>query len=553
MGNGKSTAQAVSLDAGAEGAKEVSSVVSVLRWEEQLGVYARVYQHLLLLLILALAASLRIFNIGARSVWYDESFSLILAGRDPATIFDATAHDYHPPLWYLILGVWERIFGSDLLSARMLSAFFGIAAVGLIFMVAKKLFGSRTALLAALIAACSPFEILYSQEVRMYSFEACLGALWLYVFYQAYRHASSWQAWAAFSLVSTIALYNLYFSVFGLAAFDLFFVVAMWSDWKSKTSRKKILGWLLANLASVILYIPWLVLMLGQVAKVNKSYWIDRPNILEFLRLFDIFLFNTTNLTVDPWLSSIGLLFSAISFVLILNRLRFKLRRGEKGRQRRSFEIALCLAYWFIPVALVFLISYLFAPIYLERSLIAFAAPVFILVARVIQVAVRPRRWLWFLVPALLIVVASLGYYYFSRFYTQHYELRQAAAYVEAGYQPGDIVVHSNKLSYLPFVYLQVPGSQFVIPEQPDSPHNDLSPQTELGIGLRYTPIAEVAANAGKGRIWVVVTNPQPSTDPNWWQHNGQEWLEQQHYRLLSASPDQAFWGETIMLYAPPT
>ena len=530
-----------------------TEVGPVQTWEQRLGELALAYHQLWLGLILILAAGLRVVNLGLRSVWYDEAFSLVLANRDPGTILEATAHDYHPPLWYWLLWLWEKIFGPDLITARFLSAAWGVATVAMIYLLAQKLFGSRTALLAALLAAISPFEILYSQEVRMYSFEAFLGVLLLYVFYRAYRFDTVLD-WFWFGAVATLALYTLYFSIFGLVALDLFFVSAVWlSHIPKQWPRSKIWHWLVANLAIAFLYLPWLVAMLGQVARVQKTYWIQRPNPLEFVRLFDVYLFDTTNLTVPLWLATIGLVLSAIVFVILFNSLRFKLRRGEKGRYRRSFELGLMLAYWLLPVLTVFVVSYLFGPIYLERSLIAFAAPVYILVARVVQVSRQPRRWLFLLIPGLLVIGAALGYYYNSRFYSQHYELEQAATYLEARYQPGDIVIHSNKLSYLPFIYLKAPGAQFLIPEQPDSPHNDLSPQTAQAIGLSYTPMPEILAKAGPNqRVWVVLTDPQPDTDAQWWAKTGQSSLEQQHFRLLSQTPAGMFWGETVLLYSSP-
>lgn len=522
-------------------------------WEESLGSFAITYQNSLLLFILGLATTLRLFNLGFRSVWYDESFSLILAGRDPATILDGTAHDYHPPLWYFILSGWEKLFGTDLVAARFLSAFFGVLAIWLIFITAKKMFGSRTALLAALIMALSPFEIAYSQEVRMYSFEACLGVLLLYTFYRAYRYNTLLE-WAGFIIATTLALYNLYFSVFGVLSLDLFFVVAFWYESRQSKywSRTKLVRWIGSNLLIALLYLPWLMEMLGQVAKVQKSYWIQKPNPLEFLRLFNVYTLNTTNLTVDGWLATLGLLVASITFVLLLNAMRFKLRRGEKGLRRRSFEVALNLTYCLVPVLIVLIASYLFSPIYLERSLIAFAAPAFILLARVVQTARRPRYWLLLLLPGLILLIASLSFYYNNRLYTNHYELGQASAYVKARYQTGDIVVHTNKLSYLPFIYLKTPGQQFVIPEQPDSPHNDLSLQTEQAIGLQYTPIADAAKTAPNSRIWLVVTAPQPGTDEFWWQKTAKSWLDQNGYKLQEQTPPDEFWGEQIYLYTPP-
>jgi len=509
--------------------------------------YILAYKNWVLLVIMALATTLRLFRLDYRSIWYDESFSIILARQDLATIIDGTAHDYHPPLFYLLLAAWQKLFGEGLYSARLLSVLFGLAAILMLYELAKALFGPKTALLAALIAALAPFQVLYSQEVRMYSLQFLLGAWLILAFYQAYRRDSR-ADWAIFGLVALSALYNLYFSIFSLLVLDFFFVGAIVYSWRrrKRLDSGKFRRWLLTNLLVGLFYLPWFFGLIGQVGRVKKSYWISLPNPLEIFRLLAIFLYNTTNLTVDQPFDLLGLLLAVFFLLFMLQTARFRLRQGTKGRTRRSFEVALTLTCWLAPVLLVLILSYLFAPIYLERSLIAGAVPAYVLLARLVQTGRRPNLWPLLLVPGLALLAISLYFYFFSNDYTVHYDSASTSAYIAQNYKPGDVVIHSNKLSYLPFVYLKTPGPQYVVPEEPGNPHDDLSAETQKAIGLSYTPVGQIVERlAPGGRVWLVLTPPQPG-QTDYQEKTVKGYLENR----FGPGKGRTFYGATLFLYA---
>ena len=56
----------------------------------------------LLLGILA-AFALRLFHLGATSLWYDETVSVVLARKSIPALLAHTAGDIHPPGYYLLL------------------------------------------------------------------------------------------------------------------------------------------------------------------------------------------------------------------------------------------------------------------------------------------------------------------------------------------------------------------------------------------------------------------------------------------------------------------
>jgi len=125
-----------------------------------------------------LAVALRLYRADAQSLWYDEGTSAALAGRDALAIVHAAANDIHPPLYYLILAGWSRLFGDGVTALRGLSAVIGgIGAFGT-WLLARRVAGPTVAALATIGAAVSPFLVWYGQEVRMYALAGALGA-WL--------------------------------------------------------------------------------------------------------------------------------------------------------------------------------------------------------------------------------------------------------------------------------------------------------------------------------------------------------------------------------------
>ncbi len=132
-----------------------------------------------LALITLLAAVLRLWNLGSQSLWFDEAFTAVRTLHPSlSATFSSMVHTENSPfLWYLIEWVDYRLLGSSEFALRLPSALFGIATVPLAWATARELAGRRAALLAASLVAVGPLFVWYSQEARVYSLFAMLGAL----------------------------------------------------------------------------------------------------------------------------------------------------------------------------------------------------------------------------------------------------------------------------------------------------------------------------------------------------------------------------------------
>jgi uncharacterized membrane protein len=167
-------------------------------------------------LIVLLAAVLRLCRLNGQSLWYDEGNSVALAQRSVTTIIQSAAADIHPPLYYIVLSVWVKIFGTGEIAVRLLSVVCGVLTVYLIYRLGRRLCTEGVGMLAAFLAALSPFLVYYSQETRMYMLATMLGVLscllltWLHnpitpALPPARRPVL---VWLAYVLVSAAAVYT---------------------------------------------------------------------------------------------------------------------------------------------------------------------------------------------------------------------------------------------------------------------------------------------------------------------------------------------------------
>ena len=220
--------------------------------------------------ILVLAAAMRLFQIGAQSLWYDEGNSARIAERSVALIIAGAAGDIHPPLYYLLLKVWRALFGESEAALRSLSAVFGVGAVAFAYATGRDLFGRRTGLIAATLLAVAPFAVYYGQEARMYAMLAFCAAAstWALQRLLGMSHTQSPARAGLFYAVATSAgLWTQYAYPFVMLAQAVWTV--LWLARDRQTSQRqapRLSAYVVANLAALLSFGLWLPTAVAQLS-----------------------------------------------------------------------------------------------------------------------------------------------------------------------------------------------------------------------------------------------------------------------------------------------
>ncbi len=230
------------------------------------------------ILILILAASLRLVKLHHQDMWGDEACMLYLCSDSPAEIVDALVSqnrpdvDVAPPVYFLILHAWMKTFGRTVIGMRSFSVLAGILCALFTFsFVLRTNRDLKTATLAGMITAVSAFHLWYSQEARMYTFAAMLVLLSNLYFYGlfAQKKKSSFLPWFFFSLT---ALYTQYYAVMALTAQFLFVIFVYLINRKNlplKQYLKENSKFFIGCFLFLILFAPWLQTVLVDYSMAN--------------------------------------------------------------------------------------------------------------------------------------------------------------------------------------------------------------------------------------------------------------------------------------------
>jgi len=120
--------------------------------------------------ILAVAAWLRVCNLGTFSLWLDEVFTMTIANAPLAQTLAASAADAeNVPMYAVITNIGIKL-GADEHSLRLAPIVAALASIVVLALWARRHFGSSVALITAAFCALSTFHIRYSQELRAYPY-----------------------------------------------------------------------------------------------------------------------------------------------------------------------------------------------------------------------------------------------------------------------------------------------------------------------------------------------------------------------------------------------
>ena len=110
----------------------------------------------MIIFVLILGFILRLIGIN-QSLWLDEAITANVV-RLPINkiVSDFSANDFHPPLHYWFLNIWQKIFGDGVVMMRLSSVLFSLITIYLVFLIGKEIKNKNFGFWAALLVAVNP-------------------------------------------------------------------------------------------------------------------------------------------------------------------------------------------------------------------------------------------------------------------------------------------------------------------------------------------------------------------------------------------------------------
>lgn len=198
-------------------------------------------------------------------LWLDEALSVNIARLPVGEMFGALRRDGHPPLYYLLLHGWMKVFGDGDAAVRALSGVFSIATLPLFWLAAKRFAGRGAAAAALVLIATNPFAIRYATEARMYALVTLLVVVgWLAI--RAALERGSTVALAGVASATGFLLLSHYWSFYLVGSVGL---VLLWLWRRGRPRAHRVL---LAMAVGCLLFVPWLPAFLDQAGHTGTPW-----------------------------------------------------------------------------------------------------------------------------------------------------------------------------------------------------------------------------------------------------------------------------------------
>lgn len=207
---------------------------------------------------------------------YDESYTLSLIRHSYKEILRITALDVHPPLYYWITKLLTVPFEYNLIAVKVATAL----PMVLVFLLGLTWFHQMMgnywfSFLSIVLPAVQTYLL---PEVRMYGWVAffitlAYGSIWMI------RNGKR-KYYCLLCISGICAAYCHYYALVAVAMLYAAMLLLMAYE------RKKNREWLyfIVNVSiSVISYLPWLGILLGQIKEVAADYWIEKPTLKNYV------------------------------------------------------------------------------------------------------------------------------------------------------------------------------------------------------------------------------------------------------------------------------
>ena len=417
---------------------------------------------ILFIFVIVAAIIMRVSLINSREIQYDDAFSILLSGRSLSEIVSGTAADTMPPFYYFILHFWMKV-SSELWYLRNLSVIFSIGIIVFIYLVVNYLFDQKSALWAAFFTAISPLQIYHAQDIRMYSLLAFCQLGYIYFFLRLINQSQKLGDCIGFILFGAASLYTHNLAIFIFIIPDI--IVMIRKNWRF------LYRLFIAQLVSIALFSPWLIMIPGQLNKVQKAFWTPEPGIVEIIQSL-LVTFSTLPMPV-VWM---GLcLFLVVLLSVILVKEIFSDRKNEK-------MVPLVL-FSFLPPFLMFIVSYVMRPVFVTRGFITSTVVLYGLLAYILE-----QNWHKIIgktIPVLFIAcsIISLPFQYTYKSFPRS-PYRDLVNYLTETAISNEIIVHDNKLSFFPCRYYSKDINQVFLRDEPGSSNDTLAEGSQIAMNL---------------------------------------------------------------------
>jgi len=274
----------------------------------------RVFTKSLLFGIFFIAGILRLWNLPEVDFMHDEFSALFRTQYDTFEELireGVMLNDTHPAGVQVFLFFWVKWFGFNEFWIKLPFALIGMFSIWLIYLIAKQLFNTNTAIIVSSVVAVMQFFVFYSQLARPYSAGLFFSLVMAYGWSRIVGKASDTRKkdWMIFTFGLAASAY--------MHAFSMLLAILVYLSGFVFLKRTQLIRYLLSGITAALLYSPHIPVFIQQMKAGTIGGWLGPPDddfLMDFLGYIAHF---------NPVFIGVLLLLLAISMVSFrqLNRL----------------------------------------------------------------------------------------------------------------------------------------------------------------------------------------------------------------------------------------
>ena len=373
-------------------------------------------------------------------IWFDESYSVAIAKHSFADIWTITGNDVHPALYYWMLHIIYLIFGNSVIAYRLFSVV-AIAILGILgYTHIRKDFGDKVGFWFSFFAFFLPVMNTYAAEIRMYSWSCLFVTLVAIYAYRLYKNVEE-NADKKFKIKNLIL-----FGIFSIACCFIHYyalvttgvinvMLLIYFILHRKEDKTMLRNFILLAVLQVLLYIPWLMYLIGQIIHVGRGFWIT----LDLSTLVQVLSFQFVRQLDSQFAFNAPTVIALVASILMYVYIAYRIIKAKKQKLEMKPGI-LSLGLYLGIIGIMLCIS-LIRPILFARYLLVLTGLYIFTFAYFI--AQEEKKWLKIIVVTLICILAIASNVQNILINYDSSNMKQIE-YLEENLQEGDIILYSN-------------------------------------------------------------------------------------------------------------
>lgn len=317
-------------------------------------------EKIILFLLIALHLSINIPLLGYLTIDLDEPFSIFHSQHSPGELFQLFKHENNPPLHFLLLHYWIKLFGIGPAAVRSLSLLFSVLTIPVLFSIGKRFINRNGAVILPALFIFSDFHHYYALEARPYSLLVLEFSVLFFFILKILCEGGTRKDFLSLGILNALLFYTHYISLYFFPAEAIVFLVF------SRQLQLRRLA--IAVTVFVVFVAPWVPVLLERVKTVSSGgTWVLKPQFSELYGFINKF-FN------DKW-ALLALVLSLFALIVANRRHVFPTLSAQRKK------IAVSALLFGISYISAFAVSFRFSSVFLDRYLFFLTIPLFFLAA----------------------------------------------------------------------------------------------------------------------------------------------------------------------------